>query len=67
MPLIRFIGFSILAVSVHNNNLILAAFEYDRQIIKDGRIQLSDKPGLGFELNEDEVRSRLLPDEEWWG
>ena len=41
--------------------------EYDREIIKDGRIQLSDKPGLGFELNEDEVRSRLLPDEEWWG
>jgi len=26
MPLIRFIGFSIHAVSVHNNNLILAAF-----------------------------------------
>ena len=40
---------------------------YDRPIVKDGRIQLSDKPGLGVELNEDYVRAHLLPGEIWWG
>jgi L-alanine-DL-glutamate epimerase-like enolase superfamily enzyme len=36
-------------------------------IIKDGRIQLFDKPGLGIELNEDYAKSRLAPGEQWWG
>jgi len=40
---------------------------YDRPIFKDGRIQLSDKPGYGVELNEDHVRSNLAPGEVWWG
>lgn len=40
---------------------------YDRPIIKDGRIQLSDKPGYGVELNEDYVMSHLAPGEVWWG
>lgn len=39
----------------------------DGPIIKDGRIQLFDKPGLCMELNEDWVRQRLAPSEEWWG
>ncbi len=38
----------------------------DGPIIKDGRIQLFEKPGLGVELNEDWVRQRLAPGEEWW-
>jgi L-alanine-DL-glutamate epimerase-like enolase superfamily enzyme len=40
---------------------------YDRPIFKDGRIQLSDKPGFGVELNEDYVRAHLAPGEVWWG
>jgi len=40
---------------------------YDRPFIKDGQIQLSDKPGFGVELNEDHVRANLVPGEEWWG
>ena len=40
---------------------------YDRQIIQDGRIQISDRPGLGIELNEDHVRKYLRDGEEWWG
>ena len=39
----------------------------DGPIIKDGRIQLFEKPGLGVELNEDWVRTRLAPGEQWWG
>jgi len=39
----------------------------DGPIIKDGRIQLYEKPGLGVELNEDWARSRLAPGEQWWG
>ncbi len=36
-------------------------------LIKDGNIQIPDKPGLGVELNEDEVRAHLFPGEQWWG
>lgn len=36
-------------------------------IVKGGRIQLYDRPGLGVELNEDVVRSRLADGETWWG
>ena len=35
--------------------------------IKDGFIQVSDKPGLGIELNPDVVRAHLVPGETWWG
>lgn len=40
---------------------------YDREIIQDGYIQLSDKPGLGLELNKDVVMKYLLAGETWWG
>jgi L-alanine-DL-glutamate epimerase-like enolase superfamily enzyme len=40
---------------------------YDREIIQDGYIQLSDKPGLGLDLNKDFVMKYLLPGETWWG
>lgn len=39
---------------------------YDRDIIKDGYIQLSDKPGLGLEINKDVARKYLVEDEKWW-
>ena len=40
---------------------------YDGPVIKDGKIRVLDKPGLGIELNEDAIRPRLLPGEKWWG
>jgi L-alanine-DL-glutamate epimerase-like enolase superfamily enzyme len=39
----------------------------DGPYIKDGFIQVSDKPGLGIELNPDIVRAHLVPGETWWG
>ena len=36
-------------------------------IIKGGKIQIPDKPGLGVELNEDKIRANLFPGEQWWG
>jgi L-alanine-DL-glutamate epimerase-like enolase superfamily enzyme len=40
---------------------------YDREIIEDGHIQLSDKPGLGLELNKDVAAKYLMEGGEWWG
>ena len=40
---------------------------YDRPILKDGCFQISDRPGFGVELNEDQVREYLVDGEEWWG
>ena len=40
---------------------------YDREIIQDGHIQLSDKPGLGLDLNKDFAMQYLMDGEEWWG
>jgi L-alanine-DL-glutamate epimerase-like enolase superfamily enzyme len=39
----------------------------DGPYIKDGFIPVSDKPGLGIELNPDVVRAHLAPGEAWWG
>ena len=39
----------------------------DGPYIKDGFIQVADKPGLGIELNPDVVRAHLAPGETWWG
>jgi L-alanine-DL-glutamate epimerase-like enolase superfamily enzyme len=41
--------------------------EYDREIIKDGYIQLSDKPGLGLDLNKEVAMKYLVEGEKWWG
>jgi L-alanine-DL-glutamate epimerase-like enolase superfamily enzyme len=38
----------------------------DGPYIKDGFIQVTDKPGLGIELNPDVVRAHLAPGETWW-
>lgn len=40
---------------------------YDREIIQDGYIQLSDKPGLGLEINKDVAVKHLMEGEVWWG
>ena len=38
----------------------------DGPYIKNGFIQVTDKPGLGIELNPDVVRAHLAPGEMWW-
>jgi L-alanine-DL-glutamate epimerase-like enolase superfamily enzyme len=40
---------------------------YDREIIQDGYIQLSDKPGLGIAINKDVAMKYLMEGETWWG
>jgi L-alanine-DL-glutamate epimerase-like enolase superfamily enzyme len=40
---------------------------YDREIIQDGHIQLSDKPGLGLDINKDVAMKHLMEGETWWG
>lgn len=40
---------------------------YDMDIIKDGHIQLSDRPGLGLDLNKDIAIKNLVEGEKWWG
>lgn len=39
----------------------------DGPYIKDGYIQVTEKPGLGIELNPDVVKAHLAPGESWWG
>ena len=40
---------------------------HDGPLVKDGRIQIPDKPGLGVEPSPDYVRAHLAPGETWWG
>ena len=35
--------------------------------IKNGFIQVSEKPGLGVELNPDVAKGHLAHGEVWWG
>jgi L-alanine-DL-glutamate epimerase-like enolase superfamily enzyme len=39
----------------------------DGPYIKNGFIQIPDKPGLGIELNPDVVKAHLAEGERWWG
>lgn len=40
---------------------------YDKPMIKDGHIQLSDRPGFGIDLNGDLIKEKyLVPGETWW-
>ena len=39
----------------------------DGPYMKDGFVQVTDKPGLGIELNPDVVKAHLAPGETWWG
>ncbi len=36
-------------------------------VVKNGFIEVPDKPGLGIELNPDVVKAHLAPGETWWG
>jgi L-alanine-DL-glutamate epimerase-like enolase superfamily enzyme len=40
---------------------------HDGPIIQQGSIKLSDRPGLGLELNPDVVKAHLAPGERYWG
>jgi L-alanine-DL-glutamate epimerase-like enolase superfamily enzyme len=40
---------------------------YDGPIFKDGYIAVSEKPGLGIDLNPDVVKAHLATGESWWG
>ncbi|MED3716324.1 mandelate racemase/muconate lactonizing enzyme family protein [Geobacillus thermodenitrificans] len=46
------------------NDLILGA---DEPVIKNGYIHLSDKPGIGIELNEEVAKKYAKPGELWFG
>lgn len=35
--------------------------------IRNGRMHVSDRPGLGVELDQDFLRANLAPGESWWG
>lgn len=39
---------------------------YDRPLVTDGHIQLSDKPGFGIELNESLLKNYLAEGEKMW-
>ena len=41
--------------------------QLDRPYIRDGSIPVSDKPGLGCELNPETVKAHLAEGERWWG
>jgi len=40
---------------------------HDGPIFEQGTIAVSDKPGLGIELNPDVVKAHLAQGETWWG
>lgn len=40
---------------------------HDGPVVKDGFIEVPNKPGLGIELNPDVVKAHLAPGERWWG
>ncbi len=41
--------------------------QLDGPYIKDGFVRITDKPGLGIQLNPDVVKAHLAPGETWWG
>ncbi len=41
--------------------------QLDGPYIQNGFIQVSEKPGLGVELNPDVAKAHLAPGEAWWG
>jgi L-alanine-DL-glutamate epimerase-like enolase superfamily enzyme len=41
--------------------------QLDGPYIQDGFVRVTDKPGLGVELNPDVVKAHLAPGETWWG
>ena len=45
----------------------VALISYDKEIIQDGHIQLSDKPGFGLDVVREVAEKHLMEDEKWWG
>ena len=41
--------------------------QLDGPYIQDGFLRITDKPGLGVDLNPDVVKARLAEGERWWG
>ena len=41
--------------------------QLDGPYIQNGFVRVTDKPGLGVELNPDVVKAHLAPGETWWG
>lgn len=39
----------------------------DGSYIKDGHVRITEKPGLGVDLNPDVARAHLVEGETWWG
>ncbi|MBM3725943.1 MAG: mandelate racemase/muconate lactonizing enzyme family protein [Acidobacteria bacterium] len=39
----------------------------DGPYIQNGFLRITEKPGLGADLNPDTVKARLVPGEKWWG
>ena len=35
--------------------------------VRDGRLRVPEKPGLGLDINEDFLRRQKPADEPWWG
>jgi L-alanine-DL-glutamate epimerase-like enolase superfamily enzyme len=40
---------------------------HDGPVVRDGHIVVSEKPGLGFDLNADVVKANLAKGEKYWG
>jgi L-alanine-DL-glutamate epimerase-like enolase superfamily enzyme len=40
---------------------------HEGPVVKNGFIEVPNKPGLGIELNPDVVKAHLAPGESWWG
>ena len=40
---------------------------HDKPLCQNGMVPVSDKPGLGIELNPDVVKAHLATGETWWG
>ena len=41
--------------------------QLDGPYIQNGFVRVSDKPGLGCDLNPDTIKAHLAPGERWWG
>ncbi|NND34073.1 MAG: mandelate racemase/muconate lactonizing enzyme family protein [Saprospiraceae bacterium] len=40
---------------------------HDKPLCQNGFVEVTDKPGLGIELDPDVVRAHLVEGEKWWG
>ena len=41
--------------------------QLDGPYIRDGFVRVTEKPGLGIDLNPDVVKAHLAPGDAWWG